>query len=89
MGGRSAGKRIYRSPDVAPLGEEPGRSAVTSPPLEVYEVDGASDKVRPDPPLSTGISAHGSGAWQAGLRKEGKAGFRDAELRLAPWEGGP
>lgn len=40
-----AGKRIYRSPEVAPLGEEPGRSAVTNPPLEVYEVDGAVDKV--------------------------------------------
>ena len=41
----AAGQRIYRSPDVAPAGEEPGRTAVAEPPLSVYEVDGCTDKI--------------------------------------------
>ena len=41
----AAGQRIYRSPNVAPAGEEPGRTAVADPPLSVYEVDGCTDKI--------------------------------------------
>ena len=41
----AAGQRIYRSPEVALAGEEPGRTAVAHPPLSVYEVDGCTDKI--------------------------------------------